>query len=416
MSSSKISPILPLAIGVICIGAAVVGLAISMTRVGDEEMSEKPLGGTPIAVQTTSLPRPVAEPEPVEIEEEEVSEEELRRELVRILLGRIAQTDREFNDAWLQKSHRFIKTPEDLQAFWDDYLALGQMRSQLMERAQVRSKKRMPHDPRYFVSQATATLTQKDNTETALLKGVKENMALALYKKKEEEEAVEHIDPEFMGNFYKKILLMYNQLDKMAAEEGRDASSLMDDRIRTLEATIYDRYMYVVNKKNVTRSKKEGTGHSAASDLFRTDRMDMVINSYMLELGQIYHKGAVDEVIDRKKHQFYADQAFRILAMVYQRTHSGEALNLMREVNDIQRDYLHRLAKVNWKRAQLAAAAGETDKADNGYYVATQRYLQSMGQSVEGRRKLLAREFVVLKEEIARWQHQKRSLAAVDGG
>ena len=38
-----------------------------------------------------------------------------------------------------------------------------------------------------------------------------------------------------------------------------------------------------------------------------------------------------------------------------------------------------------------------------------------MGQSVEGRRELIAREFFILKEEIGRWKAQKTLLTAADG-
>ena len=248
-----------------------------------------------------------------------------------------------------------------------------------------------------------------------LQKGVKENMALALFKKQEETEGVEHIEEEFMGGFYEKILAMYHLLEKRAVDQGKDTKRLMDERIRTLEAAIYDRYMRIENTKKMARTKKEGTGQSVASELFRTDQMNKEVNSHMLALGQVYFDGAIAEVIDREKHKYYADKAFKTLAMVYQRSRSGEALNLMREVNDIQRDYLHRLAKVNWKRAQIAAASNDVEKADEGYYVATQRYLQAMGQSVEGQRELIAREFFILKEEIAKWQAQKTLPTAADG-
>lgn len=420
MSSSKISPILPLSIGAVFIVAAVVGLVLSMTRGGDEDvtdLSPKESARVQVAARGDSPPQssfPSNETKKT-IPEEAPSEEELRRQLVRVLLGRIAQTDREFNGTWLQKNHQFIKTPEDLRSFWDEYLTVGRSRSALLARAQAHSKKRLPQDPRYFVSQANATLTGKENTETILVKGVKENMALALFKKQEETEGVEHIEEEFMGNFYKKILAMYQLLETRAAEQGKDTKRLIEERIRTLEAAIYDRHMHIENRKKMARTKKEGTSQSAASELFRTDQMEKVVNSHMLALGQVYFNGAIAEVIDRERHQYYADQAFKTLAMVYQRTHSGEALNLMREVNDIQRDYLHRLAKVNWKRAQIAAASKNVEKADEGYYVATQRYLQAMGQSVEGRRELIAQEFFILKEEIMQWQHQKNAFTAADG-
>ena len=217
-------------------------------------------------------------------------------------------------------------------------------------------------------------LAAKDNTESMLITGVKENLSLALFKKGEEAEGVEFIEVEFMGNFYKKMFIMYQLLSTMAAERGQDPAPWMVECVRTLEAAIVDRRFKIDRRNSTARTIKDGTaGQSIASDLFRTDSMEREINADMLALGRIYYEGAVREVIDRRKHQYYADQAFKYLAMVYQRTHSGEALNLMREVNEIQRDYLHRLAKISWKRAQLAVAAGEVEKADESYFVATQQ-------------------------------------------
>ena len=178
MSSSKISPILLLSIGAVFIAVAAIGLVLSLIRDGDGEAVDSP-SNKPLRVaaapRETLPPRSNAELDKVEevVAEEMPSEEELRRQLVRILLGRIAQTDREFNGAWLQKTHQFIKTPEDLRAFWDEYLQIGRSRSALMARAQAHSKKRLPQDPRYFVSQANATLAEKENTEAILRKGVR---------------------------------------------------------------------------------------------------------------------------------------------------------------------------------------------------------------------------------------------------
>jgi hypothetical protein len=102
--------------------------------------------------------------------------------------------------------------------------------------------------------------------------------------------------------------------------------------------------------------------------------------------------------------------------MICQRVEmSPDALNILREINDIQRDSLHRLARTSWKRAQLAMAAGEADKVDENFFVATQRYLQAMAQSAEGRREKIAAEFVILKKEIAKWKSREQTAEAAVG-
>jgi len=422
MSSSKISPIIPLVIGVVFIGAALTGIIVSLTRGAPDEDSgsEQKVAVRAQArkvVQAPAVPVKKKTPteDPIEDIPPEVSEEDLRRQTINILLMRIGKTPPRLDAEWLVNTHQFVRDTNSLSRFFGEYMQLGKKRSIMLERAQLRSKKILPQDPRYFISQANATFVAKENTETTLLKGIKENLALALYKKQEEAEGIENVEEQFMGIFFKKILVMFQMLEEMALKEKQDPQPWMKERVRTLEAAVTDRYFRIERRKNLARNKKEGTGNSIAPELFRTDRLEKEINVNLLELGQVYYEGAAREYIDREKHQYYADQAFKVLAMVYQRSHSGEALNLMREVNDIQRDYLHRLAKTSWKRAQLAVAAGDVAKADESYYTATQRYLQCMSQAVETRRELMIREFRVLKQEIAEWKAKKKSARAAGG-
>lgn len=415
MSSSKISPIIPLVIGVVFIGAALVGVVLSSmqeTTEGDEKTAPKMTQRTQLQAPVVPSKEKAPKKEPVAEVEPELSEEELRRQTVRILLARVAKTPTDFNADWLRNTNQYVRDGNSLDHFFREYMQIGEKRSIMLERAQQRSKKILPQDPRYYVSQANATFVAKENTETTLLKGIKENLAFALYKEQEEAEGIENVEEQFMGTFFKKILNMYQILEEMALKEKRDPEPWMKERVRTLEAAIVDRYLRVERRKDLARARKEGTGHSIAPELMRTDRLEKAINENLVEMGRVYYEGAAREFIDREKHQYYADQAFKVLAMVYQRSHSGEALNLMREVNDIQRDYLHRLAKTSWKRAQLAVAAGDIAKADENFFIATQRYLQCMSQAVETRRELMAREFRILKQEIAEWNAKKKSASA----
>ena len=408
MSPKKISPAIPLAVGVLCIGAALVGGILAYTQ--EAEVEQKPKAKTiaeaPARRSKKAQRLPVAKKPatPPAVEKESPSPDELRRQTTRILLGRIAKTPTELNEQWFAQYLRYIRTEAHLDTFFAQYLTLGQQRSAEHNRAQLASKKLLPQDPRYFVGKATSVLIDRDNTEKSLIRGVKENMAQALYKEQEEAEGLENVDEAFMGNFFKKLLRMYGILAVIEERDGGKADRWLEDHVRTLEAAGMDRYMRVQRRLDRARQKKEGTSQSAAGHLFRIDRLDKAINENMLLLGKVYHQAAAREVIDREKHQSYANQAFYLLAMIYQRAKSGEALNVMREVNDIQRDYLHRLARVNWKRAQLAMAAGEVAKADERFFIATQRYLQAMSQAVGGKREEIAAEFAILKKEIVRWK------------
>lgn len=409
---------IPLAIGVLCLGVALVSGIMAFMEEDEAKQKPKTAVETPArnSPKIKQLPAVVKKPEPPPVvEQEPLSPEELRRETTRILIARIANTPTELNEEWLAQYMRHIRTQADLDAFFANFLSIGQSRTANYSRAQRTSKKLLPQDPRYFMMQANSVLVAKDNTEKMLLRGVKDNIAQALYKEQEEAEGMENVEEAFMGNFFKKLLRMYVLLEELEQRNGGNPDRWLEDHVRTLEAAVMDRYLRVQRRLDMAREKKEGTKQSIAGALFRTDRLEKAINENLLLLGKVYHQAAAREVINRELHQFYADQAFYLLAMIYQRVKSGEALNVMREVNDIQRDYLHRLARKSWKRAQLAVAAGEAAKADENFFIATQRYLQAMSQSVAGKREQIAAEFAILKKEIAKWKSKDQSEEAAVG-
>ena len=193
MSSSKISPIIPLVIGVVFIGAALAGIVVSSMQgapEGDVESVPKATASAQVKPPVASIKEKAPEQDPVVEVEPELSEEELRRQTVRILLARVAQTPTDLNADWLRDTHQYVRDENGLNSFFREYIQMGEKRSIMLERAQERSKKILPQDPRYYISQANATFVAKENTETTLLKGIKENLAFALYKKQEELEGL----------------------------------------------------------------------------------------------------------------------------------------------------------------------------------------------------------------------------------
>ena len=164
MSPQKISPIIPLAVGVLCIGAAVVGGVMVVLQEGEE--GKKPKAKAPIQArpQARACTRAHARKEPP-------GPEELRQQATRILLARIAETPTELNEEWLAQYLHYIRTEADLNAFFAEYLTLGQAHSLKYDQAQKGSKKLLPQDPRYFVGQATSALHAKKRTERSLLQG-----------------------------------------------------------------------------------------------------------------------------------------------------------------------------------------------------------------------------------------------------
>ena len=129
-----------------------------------------------------------------------------------------------------------------------------------------------------------------------------------------------------------------------------------------------------------------------------------------------YLREAANESSDIRRLRYHAEHTFQAMAMAYQRKPSGEALLALREINEVKRSYLYRMALVNWKQAREAVEQGDVDQADNLFFNANKHYLQCMSRWGEVNRKAHEAEFRRLKQEIAAWQLQKRTDAAAASG
>ena len=417
MTLRKISPAIFLAIGVLFLGVALVGGFLSYTSEEGENPPEAGLGVSDRESIKVPKPAPAArhsDPAPV-VKKEPISPEELRRQSTRALITRIADTPAVLNEDWRGQYLQHIRTETDLNAFIDEYLTLGEARAAQYARMQQASKKPLPQDPRYFVGKAISALVGKENTERNLAKNVKENMALALYKEQDRVEGLENVDEAFMGTFFKNLLLMYELLEEAEERNDGDPNRWLEEHVHMIEAAVMDRYLRVKLRLDKARQKKEGTGQSIAGALFRTDGLQKTINENLLRLGGLYHLAARREVLDFERRQSFADRAFSLLAMVYQRAKSGEALTVMREINDLQCDYLHRLARVSWKKAQFALASGDFDRANENFFVATNSYLKAITRSVGDKREQFTAELAILRKEIAKSKSSDQGKDSADG-
>ncbi len=115
--------------------------------------------------------------------------------------------------------------------------------------------------------------------------------------------------------------------------------------------------------------------------------------------------------------QDYARLGFKALAMVYQRSRSGEALRVMREANRIQRYNLWQMARVAWKNAKALATAERGAEADDEFLVAKNLYLQCLSR-LERSKKLVNDEYRRLQADITSSGTSRTlaSVAATTGG
>ena len=175
-----------------------------------------------------------------------------------------------------------------------------------------------------------------------------------------------------------------------------------------------DRYLRIHHQNKRVRKKLKNTGKSGARDQLSSDRLHQHINNNLIALGKLYLEAAAHETANIRKLQHYSERTFQIMAMVYQRKPSPDALSAIRQINEVQRTYLYRMALVSWQRAKAAAEASKSEEASEHYFRATQRYLQCMARWGESDKKSYVDEFRKLKQEIATWKAQSQQKRNAD--
>ena len=413
MIPKKIISILPLVGGVVCILIALggVGMQLLNEKKPEKVRSQKPRAAKP-APGVIQEKRPKAvEKSAAELKQQAEAEEELkrqaeaenRREVTRILLERIRKTSRELSLEWFGQVCQYIGDKAALRSYLGDLLTLGEPREAAYEAAQRSSKTVTTSDPRYFISLARGIIYGR-HTRKSLEKECKGNLAIALLRENRAKEGLENIDGTFMISLFKELLAMYQLLYQLEEEEGKSPKAWRLEKQKALEAVSIDCFLRIQRREERIRQRKEGTQVSAAPELQRTDLSTKFFNEMLLQLGKLYLEITRSEIQDEKMRRFNAEHAFAVLAMVYQRTQSGEALMAIREVNEIQQNYLHRMGRANWKRAKLAVADQDGQRVDEYYFQATHYYLEAMVKSVGVKKDEVAAEFLQLKQEIATWR------------
>jgi hypothetical protein len=351
------------------------------------------------------------EPEPVDTLERRLEEERRhRREMTLILLEQIKQTPRVLNLAWMTDLCTYITSEAKLDSYFDRVLNVGTKRENAYVSRQRSQGKVVPNNSLYYIELAKKEFYGVRPTDSALERA-SEYLAMALYREAQLTEGLENVGTEFVSNYFKEALKIAKHNLELAAT-GRDSVRAMKELVTVHESSLMEAQVRVERANARIRSKREGTTMSAAGDLLRIGKVATRVNAGLLELGKIYLRAAEQETVSRRKLQYNAEHAFAALAMVYQRTQSGEALNAIREVNEIQRGYLHRMARLSWKNGKTAAKSGDWKQANEHFFVATQRYLQSMSRASEVRRAKIAKEFERFKRDRSEIKNQKNAAPA----
>jgi hypothetical protein len=252
-------------------------------------------------------------------------------------------------------------------------------------------------------------------------KEIREQMAKEQRKKADDIELPEEVgtlDDELKTTYFKEFLKLYAVLGELVVESGGDARKYVSARIRLHEAAIVDRHQRLTETMAQARDRYPGTTQSSAPAMVQIKRWSNSVNEHLLALGKIYIEAALAEKAYRGRMQDYADFGFKALAMVYQRSHSGEALGTLREVNRIQRYNLWQMARVAWKKAKALAMAGRVDEADDEFLTAKHHYLLTLSRLERSKKKTVFGEYRRLQADITSWVTTRKleSVAATTDG
>lgn len=405
MGPSKFISMLVLFVGVICILVALGGLGMRFLGGETPEKIERQLPSLPPAAKNVQERKP--EPVSPDTVSRALTQAEIQRMATRVLLERIAATPDQLDRGWLAGICQYIGDEGALQSYYGELLAQGAQWAIEYGERQKKAKKTVSTDPRFFISLARQEIYDGSPSKRRLERDGVKNLGLALLREKEAQQGLENIDEEFMGSFFKELMALYRVRRELAVQSGEDLQPWVVEQIKAFEAALMDRYLRMAHQEEAIRQKRTGTQASAAPDLRYVDLLRKNLDQDLLGLGRLYLEVAERETRDREKLRFHAERAFAILAMLYQRTHSSEALAGIRSVNEIQRTYLHRMAQTSWKRAQLTAADGDRQQTAENYFRATQFYNECMAKAVGLEKEEIAAEFLRLKQEIAAWHAQK---------
>ena len=339
----------------------------------------------------------------------EISAAEKTAEMDEILLNQIRKPPADLDLEWLDKFCQYIRDKESLSRYFDDILERGAKKSIVYIRKTEKRNMAPVTIPHYFLERAKEVISSKASTVKKVKKNGRDWLALAYYTEHEKKEGWENIDGLFLSVFFKERIKLFQALQDSALKDGQDPESWLVEEIKTYEAILVDRHLRTLEQMRQTHEKSKDKDADGREETFGADRLEREINETLITMGNIYLNIVTKEMVNIKRLNHYSVLTFKSMAMMYRRKPSAEALSAIRQINEIRRDYLYRMAQLSWHNARAAKKAGKSEEVDEFYFEATQRYLQCMSRWGESDRGQHIKEFQKLKREIADWKNQKKS-------
>ena len=400
----------------------------------------------PAKVQTA----PVAAVEEVVVDEGPTAEELAKQDEEdsrRILYEQVGQTQPELTAEWLEDLCQYVRTAQDLAAYWESVLERGRRYAPIYEEANRNEAEVFSLLPQVYIFEAREFIHTQVPDRGKLARHVPDLLALAVFRawsasvddelsrkrgrKKSvaemlltagepvaAEDAImeaaqrEAIIPDDTKSSYLIEALQALDLQAELAEAaGEDPRQYMEERIRLHEVALVEGYTFVERMTTEARARYSQSSASSAPATVAIGRWNSTLNERLLSLGKIYIEAALAETTYRGRQQQYADLGFSSLAMVFQRTKAGAAITVLREANKIQRYNLWQMGRAAWRQAQLAIKSGNVKEADDHFFTAKQRFLQTLSRLEGSKQPVVRAELERLQAEIAAWARTKAEMA-----
>lgn len=401
MASKTANPLL-LYIGLACIAVALASVGLSRFSGKEEKHAlaaarQQPAAEKPRHRAAKSKPLSETAPAPALQRASPAADSALAKappspavsaaERTRLLLARIEQTPDQLDPESGLLQH--IRDRAGLWAYLEELRSLGAQRDSVS----VREKPVPTSDPRYLIEEARKQLYGGRISPAAYNKA-RDYLAIALYRQHQRLQG----DWEKLDDVFAMAVLRENANARPAAQVAGD-SAWMVEPLKAREALVVDRYV---------RLQQADTTASARDAAFRTEILTKGLCEALLGLGKFCAQVAMDQAGDEAAPPESRDRAFRALAMVYRKTQSGEALRVLRQLDEFQRTGLLQMARSNWERARQAAQANQRDVAGDYYFAALQNYLQGVNRLEGQERDTALEELGRLRQEIAGQQEKKQ--------
>ncbi len=422
MASKGANPLL-LYIGLACIAVALA--AVGLSQLDAPALGRPPASAKPKPASAPAEKPPAPAPSPAKARQDEArapagvdsararpSAARSTAEATRLLLARIEQTSAKLDTGWLAGNLQYVRDAAGLLAYLEEMRLVGAQRDSLVAGEQAREKVRPGSDPRYLVEQARQQLFSGRKSAAAYGRA-RDYLAVALFRQHRRQQG----DWKKLDEVFTLALLRENAAAHPYSGPPGDAQvagAWMREGLRAREALVMDRYLRLQEHQEKGRQQLKGTQVSAGAVVARTDLLAKGLNEALLGLGRFYAEAAQDqgEGEDEAAQQEHRDRAFRILAMLYRRTQSGDALKALRQLDSLKAGLLQ-AARATWEKARQAAKAGQRERADEYYFQALQQYLQCATRLEGEERQAASQELGQLRQELAGRQAREQPSAAM---